>query len=73
VTPLELDDLTPEALGARFMTSSELQTLSEHLRTVASWIEELRFIRLEREHTVLQRHGHWPTIGYYLRLQKKSA
>jgi len=69
----EFEDLTPEALGARYMTSSELQALAERLRTVACWIEELRFLRLERERTVLERHGHRPTIGYYLRSRASES
>ena len=57
-------------LGAQTMTPEELSELACHLRDLAGYLEEMRFLLLERRHRLLlEGIPNLPTIGYYLRLR----
>ncbi len=67
------DPLSLRALGVATMTSDELARLVEKLTRTARWVAEYRYLCLEHDHDWWKRIPNRPTIGYYLRLQKKSA
>lgn len=60
-------------LGALTMTPDELSELARHLRDLAGYVEEMRFLLLERRRRLLlEGIPNLPTIGYYLRLRQAA-
>jgi hypothetical protein len=55
------------------MSPEELRVVAEHLRDLAQWLLELRFLKVERRHRLLEGIPNRPTIGYYLQLRRMSA
>jgi hypothetical protein len=54
-------------------SNDELAALSEYLRRLSTWVADYRYVRMEREHTMLERIGHRPALGYYIQLLKKKS
>ncbi len=65
--PPTVDAPTLATLGAKDLSTEQLAALAAYLRTLASWLDELRFLELERRHRLLQGIPNRPTIGHYLR------
>ena len=54
-------------------SNAELAALSQYLWRLSTWVAELRLLRMENERRVIERIGHRPALGYYLRLRDQKS
>jgi hypothetical protein len=62
---------TLEELGVATMDPESLAELAQRLKTMASYVEEIRYLRLERQHHIAVAIPNRPALGYYIQLQNK--
>jgi len=66
-----VDAPTLASLGAQDLSPEQLAALASYLRTLAGWLDELRFLELERQRRALEELCARPTLGYYRQLLGK--
>ena len=64
---------TLEELGVATMDPDSLAELARVLKTMASHVEEIRYLRLERSHRIAMSVTNRPALGYYIQLQRKRT
>jgi hypothetical protein len=60
-----VDAPTLASLGAQDLSTEQLAALASYLRTLATWLDELRFLELERQHAAHEKLLSRPALGYY--------